>query len=138
MLTRPSYAPGETGSYSLLVFDPTVAPTSTELVLGESRGGRLDSSNDPSEDGKYHQTWTFEGAAGQNITVAVSSTEFDTYVQLVSPDETVLSENDDVSDFETDSLISTTLPDDGEYRVIVTSYAPGETGNYGVTLREAE
>lgn len=109
-------------------------PTALELTPGRQFTEALN-FNDDIEYGKYTDIWTFHGVSGRVVAVDVASSEFDTYVQIKSPDGQILVENDDaVGDFGTDSRVTTALAQTGAHQVIVTSYEPYETGAYEVKL----
>ena len=104
------------------------------ISYGETRDGEID-TGDPFSDvyrGNYEPV-TFDGAAGDNVTVEMTS-EDDTYLILLGPDGTVIAENDDYQGL--DSRIQTTLPSDGEYTIIATSFDDDATFPYQLTLRE--
>jgi Calpain family cysteine protease len=74
--------------------------------------------------------------AGQEVTVNLNSSEFDTYIQVVNiiTNELIV-ENDDVSDDNTNSRLTFTVQPDAEYAIRVTSFdqdAEG-VGNYTLT-----
>ncbi|MFB2975279.1 C2 family cysteine protease [Microseira sp. BLCC-F43] len=74
--------------------------------------------------------------AGQEVTVNLNSSEFDTYIQVVNiiTNELIV-ENDDVSDDNTNSRLTFTVEPDAEYAIRVTSFdqdAEG-VGNYTLT-----
>jgi hypothetical protein len=78
-------------------------------------------------------TYRFEGRRGQRATVTLTSSEFDPYLMMVQPDGRQI-ENDDRGDGSLNSQIVQVLPADGIYEVTVTSYQPGETGGYSLTV----
>ena len=137
-----SYAPDETGGYELTIGQGTT-PTADDqrdvqrLEMGRSAMGSLADGDGELESGEYRDLWVFEGRAGQDVTVEITSDDFDTYLVLLSPDGAVLDENDD-TDGRTDlSRVSARLGASGRYSVVATSYAAGETGSYDVTVRGA-
>ena len=71
--------------------------------------------------------WTFDGAAGQVVSVTATSDAFDTVVRLLSPDGEELGPG-------FGSRFLETLPADGRYRVRVTA-GDGGTGSYAVAVR---
>src|SRR5690606_37098859 len=144
-VTATSYAAGETGAYTLSARRasgappvPTPTPPSTNpggdvLQLGVTRRGALQRGDGTLSSGEYVDTYTYMGRRGERVAIEATSSEFDTYLMLVQPDDEQI-DNDD-AEHTTDSRIDTVLPLDGEYRVQVTSYAPGETGAYEVAVR---
>jgi hypothetical protein len=134
-----SYAPEETGAYELSI-QTGVSTVSAEqrdvqsLERGRSSSGRLEAGDGQIESGEYRDLWVFDGSAGETITVEMSSSGFDSYLGLLSPSGDVLDENDD-ADGRTDlSRVGLTLRESGRYRVMATSFAAGETGDYSLTL----
>lgn len=136
-----SYLAGAEGLYSLSIgrADRTDVPvqsvesTSDGLALGASVEGRLVRRDAQLGSGEYYDTIVFDGRAGQGVTLTMESSQFDTYLMLRGPGDVSL-DNDDAEG--TNSRIETTLPMDGEYSILATSYAPGETGRYTVRLEE--
>ena len=76
--------------------------------------------------------YRFIGSRGQRVRIDATSTDFDTYLMLTLPDGGQR-ENDDGPDG-TDARMDEVLPADGEYVIRVTSYEPGETGTYRLSL----
>jgi tetratricopeptide (TPR) repeat protein len=109
-------------------------PTSTTLLSANSSLIPGKSSVLPS-DGSLYEEHTFEGRAGQSVTISVESRDFDTYVALFSPDGKLLAENDDISRSNTNSALTFTLPASGRYIVVVNAYKKGERGRYTLIIR---
>jgi len=100
-----SYSAGETGDYELSIELSDTATGSTgednpgqrdvrRLTSGQSLSGRLEAGDSTLDDGEYSDIFTFDGQAGQTISVELASSDFDTYIGLVLPSDEVL-ENDD-------------------------------------------
>ncbi len=73
------------------------------------------------------QTYSFAGTAGQQISISMDSTIFDTFLYLVSPTGTILASDDD-SGTGTNSRIPAgagvfTLPSTGTYRVMAAAFS---------------
>lgn len=109
-------------------------PTSTTLLSANSSLIPGKSSVLPS-DGSLYEEHTFEGRAGQSVTISVESSDFDTYVALFSPDGKKLATNDDISRSNTNSALTFTLPASGRYIVVVNAVKKGERGRYTLTIR---
>ena len=77
-------------------------------------------------------TWHFDGAQGQRVTVEAASSDFDTTLRLVSPDGSPVGFDDDGGEG-LNSYMVVTLPVAGRYRVEVAPYS-GE-GAYEVAVR---
>jgi len=133
-----SYAGGERGAYRLSIDTGGGLAAGLRGDRGGDGGDRFESGELRDGDatlrsGEYRDEYTFDGRAGQSVVLDLRSRDFDPYLILVRPD----GEQDDNDDYQGDltrSLISTTLPADGRYRVLVTSYQPAETGRYDLTM----
>lgn len=79
--------------------------------------------------------YTFSGTEGQTVTINLTSSDFDTTLTLVGPDDQEISFNDDFGG-SLNSRIVATLPRSGEYQIIVRSFG-GNGGNYTVTVNPA-
>lgn len=86
-------------------------------------------------DGSLYHEYTFEGYEGQSITISLDSNDFDTYLAVLSPSGQLLKEHDDISEENTNSLLTITLPVRGIYRVIVNAYDQGGRGQYNLVIR---
>jgi hypothetical protein len=134
-----SYESGETGAYDLTI-EPSDAERRspggndvTTLTVGGSVTGELAAGDATFEDGEYHDLYVFDGAAGETVRIELASSDFDTYLGLITP----AGEDIGNDDFEGDadrSVIELTLPEAGRYRVQATSYAAAETGRYRLML----
>jgi hypothetical protein len=98
--------------------------------------GSLASGDETFSDGEYFDEYTFEGQPGQTVTIDLSATAFDTYLVLEGPDGQ--REINDDADTATHSQIITQLSQLGVYTVYVTSYGPGETGAYALTVSQSQ
>lgn len=141
-ITATSYASGESGVYRLSVLDgvgadapapapvrPSERPTVSGVVeIGQAVAGSLNPGDETLDSGEYVDTYRFVGRRGERVAVQLTSSAFDAYTILRTPSGEQF-DNDDGEDG-TDSRQQLTLPEDGEYRVQVTSYRPGETGSY--------
>jgi hypothetical protein len=97
----------------------------------ETFTGSLASGDETNDTGKYVDTYTFEVAEGQQMTVSMRSDVFDTYLIVQSPNGTT-SENDDFGP----GLSQVTLIADraGTWTVMATSYSSGTVGDYTVDV----
>lgn len=77
--------------------------------------------------------YPLQGRAGQSVQVGVESTEFDPYLILQNDRGEKIAEDDD-SGTGSNSLLTATLPQGGNYQVIVSSYEEGSSGNYEVSI----
>ncbi|MFE4108683.1 tetratricopeptide repeat protein, partial [Almyronema epifaneia] len=87
-------------------------------------------------DGSYYAVHSFEGEAGENIAISLSSEDFDAYLILQDPRNNTIAQDDD-SGGGTNALLIVTLPLRGTYRVVANTYAKGETGRYQLQWKQA-
>jgi hypothetical protein len=135
-----SYETGESGAYTLTI-DPAAergpgAPASRDvrtLTVGGPVSGELGAGDATFEAGEYHDTYVFDGDAGDTVRVELASTDFDTYLGLITPSGEEIANDDFEGDTER-SVIALTLPEPGRYRVQATSYSAAETGRYRLAL----
>lgn len=78
--------------------------------------------------------YTFEGEAGQEVIVRMSSDEFDTVVALLGPDDSELAINDD-AERSLNSRLVFVLPEDGTYTVVARAYSG--FGDYEISVAPA-
>ena len=86
-------------------------------------------------DGSLFQEYSFQGRAGQPLTIALASPDFDTYLILVDQNGRKIAENDNISRSNPNSQMSVTLPRTGVYRAIATASNPRGRGRYLLTIR---
>ncbi len=84
-------------------------------------------------DNSYYDIYAFEGTAGQQVTIEMTSSEIDPYLILLSADGSELAQDDD-SGGEKNAKIMMTLPEDGTYTFLANSYEAGQSGNYQLKL----
>jgi hypothetical protein len=122
-----SYRKDEAGAYELLV----AFGAGTGVARRES--GRLERGDVTLESGEFSDEYAFEGQAGQHVTIDLRSRAFDPYLIVLDPSEKH-TENDDHEGDGRRSLVSFALSQSGRYRVIVTSYKAGESGEYDLRI----
>jgi S1-C subfamily serine protease len=141
-----SFAEGEQGSYELSLNQIGSSGSSAHSHSGGSsiggnaefilrRQGSLDSGDALAPDNTYYDEYSFQGRAGQRVTITLESGEFDTYLALIDGSGNLLDSNDDFQSGSTNSQIVTTLPQNGTYIVIVNGYSPADQGRYALTVR---
>lgn len=138
-----SFEPGMNGAYTLRVREGrtagAVAPpppppaAGAQLVAGRPVNGTLAASDRRSQGGQYVDTYTFQGRAGQRVVIDMSSGNFDTVVNLVSPSG-AREQHDDIGNGNTNSRLETILATDGVYRIEATSFQPQTAGSYTLVL----
>ena len=118
-----------------LVGDP--CNEATPITLGTPINGSLASGDCALADGTLIDFYSFNGTAGQPISISYDSATFDTYLYLLDDTGEILEENDD-SGTGTSSRIPAdggviTLPYTGEYIIGANSFDPS-TGSYTLSL----
>lgn len=138
-VTVTSYKSGETGSYTLRIDlgGGAGAAAATAASGTRTERGRLAAGDDTLRSGEYVDIHRFEGTPGQRVTIDVASQDFDTYLIVVPPRGDRL-ENDDVEGKPRHSVVETDITEAGSYTIGVTSYKPGETGSYELTISAAQ
>ncbi len=135
-----SYEPGETGSYQLTIDQVDASGGQPQqnrdvetLTVGRTTAGELEPGDQTLGTGEYQDTYFFDGRAGESITVEMTSSDFDTYVGLMTPAGDVI-ENDDFEGSTSRSVVVLDLTETGRYRVMATSYTHAEIGRYRLTV----
>lgn len=122
--TTPTPAPSPDAS-------PAPVPTPQEGSTLLNQQGELQTGDSVlASDGSLYDEYTFDGEEGQQITITLESSEFDTYLAVFTPDNKLLQEHDDINQNNSNSQITVTLPVSGTYRVIVNAYDSKGKGKY--------
>ncbi len=116
------------GGYAVeLAFDPEMTRMTPPalLTVGNVAQGQVERGG--------AQAWRVAGAAGDRLGVRVESrtTGFDAQLTVYDPDGARLADDDD-SGGNLNPLLNLTLPDDGYYTLVVSSYT-GEAGQYSLS-----
>jgi hypothetical protein len=118
------------------------------IAYGQTKPGLID-DGDPFRSGVNYEPVTFGGAAGDNVTITMTS-DGDTKLYLLAPNGTQIAVNDDsseLSDFNS-RIENVVLPETGTYTIVATSFSSGarfvydlglevsntSTGNFSVTV----
>ena len=110
----------------------SVVPTQEGNVLLQEKG-ILEAGDATLDDGRFYDSYRFEGQAGQAVIATVSSEEFDTYLLLLDHNDEILIENDDWID-DSNSTIGYVLPSNGRYKIFVTAFEARGHGGYEVSI----
>ncbi len=139
-----SSQPGGRGAYTLRVeraMEPVegvrrgVEDSKWPIEAGRTIEGRLDDADPRADDDSFYEAWTYMGGVGETITIRMQSTDFDTYLvvgRTVTGEWREMETNDDGPDG-SNSELTLTLPQNGEYVIRANAFAAGQTGRY--TLR---
>ena len=136
-----SFAGGETGEYQLNIAeinDPgrgaATEVATNNLRIGDSVSGDLGSGDHLAENDEFRDSFYFNGNSGEAIVLDLIASDFDTVLSLQTPTGELL-ENDDFQGSTDQSQIQLTLQESGRYRILVSSYTSGETGDYQLSIR---
>ncbi|MGF1535075.1 MAG: PPC domain-containing protein [Elainellaceae cyanobacterium] len=88
------------------------------------------------QDGSLYDTYSFEGQAGQTVSILMESATFDPFIWLFSPQNRQLAQNDDFNTTTLSAGIVTTLPEDGTYVVVANAHDAENRGRYRLVVRE--
>ncbi len=122
-------------SLSLAVAPILTGPALAQQSLrpGAAVQGDLSRGDDQLDTGEFIDVYEVEGRAGDSLAVAMRSDDFDAYLMVTGPGD-FQQDNDDSGDDGTNSGLDVRLPASGTYLVTATSYEPGESGRYSLTL----
>lgn len=140
-----TFRPGETGRYRLSAAVPAgnVALTRIEpaqpIRIGQVVQGALDERDSRSPAGAYSDRYRFSARRGQRVRIELSADKMDTYLLLTRPDGTQDANDDTEIDGQPslNSRIDTVLAEDGDYVIVATTYRPGDTGGYRLSLAQS-
>lgn len=132
--TVTSRTPDGAGDYVIAIALEGDLPPVRRLDLA----GELADGDAVLQSGELVDTYEIEGWPGQRVSITVESEAFDAYVILKGPSGRQV-ENDDVEGGEatSDSRVEDELDEIGIFQVLVTSYAPGESGAYRIKIEPA-
>jgi hypothetical protein len=82
----------------------------------------------------YHKVHTLKLKAGRAYQIDLRSDDFDAYLRLEDSQGKSLAEDDDGGGG-TDARLVFIPPKEDDYRIIVTTFAKGDTGSYALTVR---
>ncbi|MFM7326940.1 MAG: PPC domain-containing protein, partial [Nodosilinea sp.] len=82
----------------------------------------------------YVDVHEFTGQANQTVSIYLESHDFDPIVILLDANGEVMEVNDDLDDKNLNAGLTVTLPDSGEYYLLVTSVEPSGQGTYGLRV----
>ncbi|MEG4087940.1 hypothetical protein [Microcoleus sp. Pol12B4] len=125
-------------AYNLNLSNPA-NPAVKSLSISQQTGVLKDGDPVLASNGNLYRTHTFEGRAGQSVTITLlSQRAFDHYAAIIAPNgkkiaESYGSKNDEASKDRTSEL-SITLPTGGSYRVIVSGKDRSSRGAYTLSV----
>ena len=151
LLRVTSYGPGEQGQYALVAatreadgidandvhddfdFEPETFDVKGPIEIGREIAGTLGEDDPSRTDGSYYEAYSFQGEAGTDFVITLTSDDFDAFLTLVAPSGST-DDNDDQAEGDTNARIETTLAESGEWIVVANTLAAEETGDYRLTV----
>ncbi len=139
-----AYSAGSTGAYSVRVEPmaplppPVTAHSDTVTTTGTWRifQGAL-AAGDPENEERHFDDYRITVAEGAHVMIQLDSAEFDPLVQILPANADIGAEalqSDDDGGPGLSSLLVFDAPEAGDYIVRVTSYGPGSTGAYRLSV----
>jgi hypothetical protein len=133
------------GAAAPFTLDPVGETRYVSLGAGEAPAavavrverGRLQAGDQTLNSGEYVDEYEVACRRGRPLVVDLRSTEMDPYLIVRPPGGTQI-DNDDHQGDRTHSRVEATPSVDGTCSVLVTTYQPGETGNYELSIVHAE
>ncbi|MFQ3567423.1 MAG: pre-peptidase C-terminal domain-containing protein [Aggregatilineales bacterium] len=113
------------GSYDLTLVQVGAASPATSISYGQSLTDVLTAGG--------RNSYTFDGTAGDVITIDMVSTDFDTFLELLGPNGAEVTRDDDSGDGFNARIANFTLPTTGTYTIIARAFGAG-FGSYTLTL----
>lgn len=129
-----------TGNYTLRVSEVAATDVAQEganggaLQIGQTYAGALASGDRRASGGQYEDVYTFTGRAGQSLRVTLESGQMDVLVRVRGPGG--FTAEDDDSGGRLNALLDVTLPANGQYQVIATTFGADATGPYRLRVAE--
>lgn len=137
-IVATSYRPGMRGRYELKVLTSRDAAPTGSRSAGEGvqiTQGALAAGDRTLSSGEFTDEYRFVWPVGRTVHLEARSTDFDSYLIVRAPSGEQ-QDNDDQSPGVVNAALELAVREAGEYRVLVTSYRPGETGSYTLAVRE--
>ena len=110
------------------------AAAAGDIALGQQLSASLAQGDETISSGEFTDFYNFEGRRGERLVFDMTSSEFDTYLSLQYPSGGQEDNDDRAGGETTNSRLVVTLPEDGTYRLMATSYQPGESGAYQISM----
>lgn len=82
--------------------------------------------------------YSFEANAGDHIAVSLNSSDFDAYLRLFDSENYLLTSDDDSGGDGNALIAGFSIPEDGTYRIHVSGYMFGNSGEYTLNLQSVE
>ncbi len=105
------------------------------IQCGQTINSNITSDDFQLDDGSYFDIFEFFGQAGQTVTITMNSSQVDSYLFLLDPDDEVVTE-DDNGNGGLNARITFTLDQTSDrWAIAANAFDPGDTGSYQLTLQ---
>lgn len=123
------------GSISVGTAQSVVQLAEVGVLTNAGAQGTLAAGDFQLEDGTYLESWRLDVTDPGFLTVELASTDFDTYLFLALPDDTIMQVNDDcdLNNFDL-SCIKDIPTVTGTYYIGVNTFGAGEVGDYDLSM----
>ena len=125
------------GAYSLGLQEGPPPIAAQPIAIGATVEGELTAADGKSEGDTPADAFRFEGREGQRIRIDMTSSDFDTYLELFDENRVSLDEDDDGGPEGTDSRVTITLPRTGAYIIEARAFSDA-LGDYSLSVTEVE
>lgn len=110
------------------IYNPPAITSETEV------SGTLTIDDIPTGDGGFARDYLVELEKGDQVTIDLTSDNFDAMVMLIAEDGTKVAENDDGPDGSSNALLFSRINEGGKYIVRVRAYGDTSGGKYTLKL----
>jgi hypothetical protein len=126
------------GSYTLSFEEAPPLPAPVALTYGETVQGEIVDEDPRDDENRGFDAYSFTGVAGNRIQLTLRSGDFDTYLQVGSPegDFYAMASDDDGLGEGTDSRLNYILPNDGTFIVRASPLYADAEGLYSLELTD--
>lgn len=124
------------GDYTLTFEEAAPLPAPVALGYGTTVQGEIVAGDPLDDESRGFDAYSFSGTAGNRIQLIMRSGDFDTYLQIGSPegDFYAMASDDDGLGEGTDSRLNYVLPNDGEFIVRASPLSSDADGLYSLEL----
>ncbi|MES2860760.1 MAG: PPC domain-containing protein [Pseudomonadota bacterium] len=140
-IIRAAPLDGETeGDYQLSLAAGPPPLSASPIAVGDTVTGELSASDGANDTGQRADAYRFAATAGDRIVATMSSDDFDTYLELFAENaggsggRTSLDTDDDGAGEGTNSRLSHTFTESGEYTLEARAFSGEGDGDYSLTL----
>ena len=126
---------GASGAYSLSLAEGPPPVEAQAIRIGDTVRGELTDDDGVSASDIHADAYRFSGTEGQRVRIDMTSTAFDTYVELFDENQVSLASDDDGGPEGTNSRLIFTLPHDGSYVIEARAFSDSR-GRYSLAISE--